>query len=86
MNDKEKFEGLKNKMLDDNEAKYGKEVREKYGDKIVEESYDRFARLSKADFERMQETAQKILTLLENAVGDGDRSCRGKRKRDSGNA
>ena len=35
MDDKEKFEGLKEKMIDDNEKKYGQEVREKYGDENV---------------------------------------------------
>ncbi|MDF2840549.1 MAG: transcriptional regulator, MerR family protein, partial [Clostridia bacterium] len=31
MTDKEKFEGFKQKMIDDNEKKYGAEIREKYG-------------------------------------------------------
>ena len=35
MTDKEKFEGFKQKMIDDNEKKYGKEIREKYGDDTV---------------------------------------------------
>src|SRR5699024_8478065 len=31
MLDKEKFEGFKEKLINDNEQKYGKEIREKYG-------------------------------------------------------
>jgi DNA-binding transcriptional MerR regulator len=31
MSDKEKFEGFKKNMIDENEKKYGKEIREKYG-------------------------------------------------------
>ena len=38
MTDKEKFEGFKQKLIDDNEAKYGKEAREKFGDKAVDKS------------------------------------------------
>ncbi len=38
MADKEKFEGFKQKMIDDNEKKYGKEIREKYGKDTVEKS------------------------------------------------
>jgi len=31
MTDKEKFEGFKQKMIEENERKYGEEIREKYG-------------------------------------------------------
>ncbi|MBP7073416.1 MAG: MerR family transcriptional regulator, partial [Clostridia bacterium] len=41
MTDKEKFEGFKQKLLDDNEKKYGKEVREKYGEDAVEKSFNK---------------------------------------------
>ena len=36
MSDQEKFEGLKEQLLAENEAKYGKEVRETYGDSQAE--------------------------------------------------
>jgi len=38
MMDKEKFKGFKQKLVDDNEAKYGEEIREKYGDELVNKS------------------------------------------------
>ena len=38
MSNKEKFEGFKKKIIDDNEEKYGKEIREKYGKDTVEKS------------------------------------------------
>ena len=38
MSDREKFEGFKQKLIDDNEKKYGKEIREKYGAEQVEKS------------------------------------------------
>lgn len=36
MSDQEKFEGFKNKTINENENKYGEEIREKYGNKAVE--------------------------------------------------
>ena len=36
MEDKEKFEGFKKKMVDDNERRYGKEARSRYGDAAVD--------------------------------------------------
>ena len=31
MQDKDKFDGFKEKMIEENEQQYGKEIREKYG-------------------------------------------------------
>ena len=42
MTDKEKFEGFKEKRIDDNEKKYGKEIREKYGNEQVDKSNNKF--------------------------------------------
>jgi DNA-binding transcriptional MerR regulator len=38
MTDKEKFEGFKQSLIDENEEKYGEEARKKYGDKAVDAS------------------------------------------------
>lgn len=38
MSDIEKFEGFKKKMIADNEIVYGKELRERYGDEIINAS------------------------------------------------
>lgn len=38
MSDNEKFEGFKQSLIDENERKYGAEVRAKYGNQIVDES------------------------------------------------
>ena len=32
MSDSEKFAGFKQRMIEENEKKYGREIREKYGD------------------------------------------------------
>ncbi|MDP4108592.1 MAG: MerR family transcriptional regulator, partial [Bacillota bacterium] len=37
MKDKEKFEGIKQNLIQENEKKYGAEIRQKYGEKAVKE-------------------------------------------------
>jgi hypothetical protein len=36
MSDNEKFEGFKQKLIDDNERQYGAEIREKYGEAAID--------------------------------------------------
>ena len=72
MNDNEKFAGFKKELISENESKYGAEIREKYGDAAVNESNEKLQHISQGDYDRMQETAQKINMLLEKAVLAGD--------------
>ncbi len=68
MTDKEKFEGFKKAMVEENEAKYGKEIREKYGDDTIDESNRKMMNLSKGSYEEMQKIGDEILAKLQNAV------------------
>ena len=72
MSDKEKFEGLKKELLDENETRYGKEIRGKYGEKAIAASNKKFAGMSEADFDEMQETAARLQELLTEAMANGD--------------
>ncbi len=72
MTDKEKFEGFKAKLIEENEAKYGKEVREKYGEDTVNASNARMMNLSQEEYDRMQALAGEIGTRLEAAVKNGE--------------
>lgn len=65
MSDKEKFEGMKKERLDENESRYGQEIREKYGEKTIEASNKKFAGMSEADFDAMRSTT--ILKKLNDA-------------------
>ena len=47
MTDKEKFEGFKKEVISKNEAKYGKEIREKYEDDAINASYEKIKGMSK---------------------------------------
>lgn len=68
MSDKEKFEAFKKDLIRENEEKYGAEVRQKYGDKRVDESNARMMNLSKEQYDAMQKLAAEIVSGLEQAV------------------
>ncbi|MGI6085001.1 MAG: MerR family transcriptional regulator [Acetivibrionales bacterium] len=72
MSDKEKFEGFKQKLIDENERKYGKEIREKYGDEAIERSNAYLKNMSKEDFERMNSLSTQIQETLAEAFKTGD--------------
>jgi len=72
MTDQEKFEGLKGKMLKENEDKYGKEIREKYGVEAIENSNDKFSKMSKEAMDRSSLLASEIIELLLKAMDAGD--------------
>lgn len=68
MSDQEKFEGFKKELVEKNEQKYGKEVREKYGDEVVDQSNAKMMGLTEEKYSHMQELGEKINLLLEEAV------------------
>lgn len=70
--DKEKFEGFKKQMIAENEEKYGKEVREKYGDETVDASNAKLMGLSQEDWERQNKLSQEIFDTLLAAMDEGD--------------
>lgn len=72
MSDKEKFEGFKQKMIDENEAKYGKEIREKYGDEQVEKSNQAFKNMTKEQYEEFEKLGSTILETLKAAFATGN--------------
>lgn len=72
MTDSEKFEGFKQRLIAENEAKYGNEIREKYGDDVVERSNAHFNNMSKEDFDRMNSLSEQVMKTLAEAVKTGD--------------
>ncbi|KIL51715.1 MerR family transcriptional regulator [Jeotgalibacillus alimentarius] len=72
MADQEKFEGFKKKMIDENEQKYGREVREQYGNQVADDSNAKMMGLSEADFKRMNEVEKEFLEELKKAYETGD--------------
>ena len=71
MSDKEKFDGFKKQMVEENEAKYGAEIRRKYGDKTIDESNAKMMGMSREQYDHMQQMAAEIHDGLEQAVQSG---------------
>lgn len=72
MNDKEKFEGFKKKLVEENEQKYGNEIREKYGEKQVNSSNQKFLNMSKEQYDQFERLGQEVLDTLKEAHATGD--------------
>ncbi|WNS74901.1 MerR family transcriptional regulator [Bacillus sp. DTU_2020_1000418_1_SI_GHA_SEK_038] len=72
MADKEKFNGFKKKMIDDNEKKYGKEIREKYGEDTVDQSNAKLMNMTEEDYEKVTNLAKEVTDTLAEAFAIGD--------------
>lgn len=72
MSDKEKFAGLKRKLVADNEAMYGQEARARWGDQAVERSNQRVVEMSEARLQENQRLAEAIMDKLYAAMKTGD--------------
>lgn len=71
MSDNEKFKAFKKCLVDENEAQYGKEAREKYGDGQVDAANANIMGLKEYEFERWSALDREILSKLEQAVTGG---------------
>lgn len=72
MSDQEKFSGFKQKLLNDNEKKYGKEVREKYGDEAVDKSNEKVMNMSQEQHDEVTRLAAEVMETLHAAFATGD--------------
>lgn len=72
MSDKEKFEGFKQKMIDENEKKYGEEIRAKYGDKIVDQSNKKLKGMTEEQYAEWERLGASVLDTLKVAFANGD--------------
>lgn len=72
MMDKEKFNGFKQKLVDDNEKEYGDEIRGKYGDDAIEKSNNKVKGMTKFQMEEVQSLANEIIDTLAAAFKTGD--------------
>ncbi|NMH72381.1 MerR family transcriptional regulator [Bacillus sp. RO2] len=72
MSDKEKFDAFKQNMIDKNEAKYGREIREKYGNETIDQSNDKLKGMSKYQYEQGEKLGEEVLQVLNEAFQTGD--------------
>lgn len=72
MSDKEKFQGFKKNMIDENEKKYGKEAREKYGNDAVDKSNKKLMNMTEEEYNRVESLQKQIKETLAQAFKTGD--------------
>ena len=70
MSNKEKFEGMKRGLVENNERKYGAEVRDRWGNAAAEDANRKMLKLSKAQFDRFQSLEREIGSVLGRAGDD----------------
>lgn len=69
-----KFEGFKEKLIEDNEKQYGEEIRAKYGIKMVDASNAKLRNVTEEQYEAMQQLEQQLFARLKEAMEIGDAS------------
>jgi DNA-binding transcriptional MerR regulator len=71
MHDEKKFEAFKRKAVEENEAKYGKEVRRRYGDQEADRANAAVMGMSREQYENQTTLDEEIRRRLEAAVNAG---------------
>jgi hypothetical protein len=74
MSDKEKFQGFKKKLIEDNEKKYGSEIREKYGDEAVDKSNAKLNNMTQEEYDEVTRLGDEVTKTLSAAFKTGDAS------------
>lgn len=64
MDDKEKFEAFKRRLVDENERQYGAEVRKRWGDEAAEASNAKVMGMSQSDYEDAQALEARMREAL----------------------
>jgi DNA-binding transcriptional MerR regulator len=76
MSDQEKFDGFKQKLIQDNERQYGKEIRTKHGDDAVDSSNARIKGMTKEQYAKMEQFTQEVNAAIKEAFEQGDPNSR----------
>lgn len=72
MNDEEKFEGFKKKLVEDNERQYGKEARAAYGDEAVDASNAKVMGMSEEQYRAVQDIEAAMREALIAGMAEND--------------
>ena len=72
MSDSEKFEAFKQRVVRENEEKYGAEVRACYGDEQMDAANAKVLGMTQADYERFEDLKDEVQQALETAVRAGE--------------
>jgi DNA-binding transcriptional MerR regulator len=74
MSNKEKFEGFKKNLIEENEQKYGEEVKGKYGEKAFEKSNKIFKNMTEEQYKELENLGDEVLNNLKKAIKTNDPS------------
>jgi hypothetical protein len=74
MTDDEKFVGFKQKLIDDNEKKYGAEIRKQYGDEAINRSNAKVKGMTKEQYAEVERLSQELNDTIKGAFEQGDPS------------
>lgn len=66
MSNDQKFEGLKDKLIKENDELYGTELRDKYGEDQINASYQKFKKMSKYQLNKAKSLELEILESLKS--------------------
>ncbi|KRL02482.1 MerR family transcriptional regulator [Liquorilactobacillus capillatus] len=69
MNNLDKFAAFKTKTIRNNELRYGKEIRDKYSDAIIDKSNQKFKSLAQTEITTLEKLTDQILSELKPLVG-----------------
>ena len=72
MSDAEKFEGFMRQVIAHHEAQYGREIRAKYGDQVVEASYAKVQHMAPGDYAEWMRLQEAVKDALRSAFNTGD--------------
>jgi len=72
MTNEEKFEGFKQTLIDDNEKKYGKEIRAKYGDDQIDLTNQKIMNMTETQHADVEQLEAAVLDALAEAMTTGD--------------
>ncbi|WEV50586.1 MerR family transcriptional regulator [Lactobacillus sp. ESL0731] len=68
MTDTEKFAGLKETLLQENEANYGDELRQKYGEHTYEAAQEKFTKISESSYRGLVNNETKLIQNLHTVL------------------
>lgn len=72
MSDQEKFAGFQEKLIDDNEKRYGREIRAKYGDETVNRANKKIKNMTEEQYAAVEKLRLAVNESLDLAIKNGD--------------
>lgn len=72
MSDTEKFEGFKRKLINENEQRYGAEIRQRYGESTIDRSNRRVRGMTHEQYAQAEQLSREVNETLKEAFLQGD--------------